>query len=431
MKSHWWRHGFWNSLEHAITRVLDALVALLLIRAMEPAQFSTIALAQAWASPFLLLFVGPGGMIYRDFAKWKAEGPEILVSRLRALRRYGLLLGIIAVILSAVVAVWIPIETGYHDRFFAQLWSFALLVGLHLPGADREYLRLELEMRTLSGINLYQKVTVFGGTLLVLWLWGARLDLLAAVAVFSMVSTAVLVRGLAARVISHRMGPARGPIPHVSTTQVVMDLLRSFSLWTHICFALNNWVLTLDLFILGLLGLPARVTGLYGASLKLGNLSLAAPFALSNLFSVWLGRRTQEGADEERRQLKKFTVLLIGGTALQALVLMVVTPALMPWFLRGNWSLEDQGQILRWFYWMLAGGVFYSAIPLVNTWLSLRGKAVRLLTHVYLPWTVIAASLYAWACLGSPEDAGTRAAQMNVPVVLSLVILIWTEFRRK
>jgi hypothetical protein len=125
-KSAWFKYGFWNTLEHGLIRVSDALTSIVLLWALSAETFSMLALAQAFVAPLLLLFVSPETVLYRDFGRWEAQGADLLASRIRALRLFAWGKAQIALFLSVGIAFVLPGTNGYWIRFSAVIWAFAL-----------------------------------------------------------------------------------------------------------------------------------------------------------------------------------------------------------------------------------------------------------------------------------------------------------------
>lgn len=413
MSGKWLKHGFWNTLEHAITRIADAATSLVLLWALAPELFARLAFAQALVAPTLFFFVSPETVIYRDYSRWKGEGMAALSARLQALRRFGWGKAQAALVLSALLA-FIEASSGttWLERFFALVWAYSLVLAPQIAGADREFLRMDLRLKQLNFVSLYQKLVLLGGTAAVALLLPGRIDGIAAVAAFSALSSA----GIAFAMARAAIGPVpatRGLVP--TTFETLADSLKTFTLWTHLSGVLNNWILTMDLFFLGFLGYPARTVGLYAAVLKLANFSMAAPLALSNLFSVALGRRAADDPSRkgERREMWRYTALLGAGTLVQAAVIALLAPWLIELLSHGRWSPAEQLEMREWLLWILGGGVIVGATFLLGTWLTLRGDVRALFFRVSVPWTVLAVAIYACAA----RNAGAQGAAIANPIV--------------
>ncbi len=485
--SSWWRHGAWNTLEHAVTRASDSLATLLLVLILDPSKFARLALAQAIVAPLLFLSVTPESALYRHFAAWREEGPERLAARLRYFRRFAWGKGPAAILLSALLALAVR-GGGWTDRFAALVWAFGLVLTPQVAGPDREFLRISLRLKSLNVVNLVQKLSLLGGTALAVLLRPGRLELLAAVPVLSALLTVFLARGAVEKVLAESRSISAGAVDPLtsgatrrspqsataaaplqsdagdarlaaSTAEVpaapaggsalrppsassestdlpsatplrfwpfIFESLRSFSIWNHLLWIATNWVQTMDVFFLGIFRLAAVDLGLYSMALKLANLSSAAPLALSNLFSVWLGRRSEEGAERERRSLIRFTGWLALALLAQLVVLYLLGPYILRLFSRGRWSASDLARTLVWFRWMLVGYGIFGATGLLQAWFLLRSPVRDLCFRVYLSWTLASLGVYAvtaWLW----RTSGTAPA--NVAVSLILVVLLLLRFR--
>src|SRR3989344_1122819 len=100
----WLRHGFLNTMEHAITRVGDALATIVLVWALSPEVFAKLVDATSLIAPCLFLFLAPEAVLYRDFAIWRAEGGIAFSSRLHSLRLFAWGKAAVAVLISVPLA---------------------------------------------------------------------------------------------------------------------------------------------------------------------------------------------------------------------------------------------------------------------------------------------------------------------------------------
>jgi len=437
LHSTWWRHGAWNMLEHGVTRAADSLATLLILFLLDTPDFARLALAQAIVAPLLFLSVTPESALYRHYAAWRAEGAQSFEVRLRHYRRFAWAKGPGAVAVSALVAPFLPNGQGWSS-FFALVWAFGLVLTPQVAGPDREFLRLSLRLRALNAVNVAQQLTLLGGTAAATLLWPGDLGRLALVPVLSAVLTAMLARREALRALRDPSFAASAPAdPRWGSREAggtalrfwpfIRDSLRNFSIWNHLQWIATNWVQTMDIFFLGIFALGARDLGLYSAALKLANLSVAAPMALSNLFSVWLGRETDENPARGRSLTLRLTSRLAAAIAAQGVVLWLIGPWLVSLFSRGRWSPAEIEGTVVWFRWMLIGYGIYGATGLLQAWLLLRTSARDFCLRVFVVWAAAALVIYATtAALWKTE--GTAPA--NVLVALLLIPLLLARLRR-
>lgn len=393
--SPWLKHGFWNTLEHGITRFSDAATTLVLLWVLPTEVFSKLALAQATVALFLLFFLAPESVFYRDFVKWKALGINALLTRLQTFRFFAWSKGLLAVLISALVAFVVSDGQSRYLRFWALIWAFATALAPQISGPDREFLRLNLKLRELNIISLYQKSLLLLGTLVVGFLFFGNIPLLASFAVFTAISTAFLAKIYAERILKKESAEGFKGVQKLKVKnqfQILKESLGSFSIWNHLWGVVFGWTQTMDLFVLGLLRYPAQDVGLYAVVLKLANFSMTLPVALTNLFSVWIGRRSTY--QDEDSVVGKFSWSVFGVSFVQAVVLAGVAPWGLSFLSHGRWSLADQERMLVWLYWILIGSVIVGSSFLLNSWLTLRGRIDRLFKNVYLPWGIFAFLLY-------------------------------------
>ena len=421
--SPWLKHGFWNVLEHGLIRLTDSLVSMTLLWVLVPESFAKVALAQAWVAPMLFLFVSPETVIYRDFSLWKSQGPASMSANLRALRLFSWGKALAAIVIAGLSAYVFPVGDGFNQRFYLIMWAFSLALAPQLSGADREFLRLDLKLQRLTAVTFCHKFTLLAGTVFVAFQYRNRMDLLAGVAIFStLLST--LIAHIWARASLRELGASATDLKtsHTNSFRVISEGLKSFSIWGHFSGVIFNWVLSMDLFMLGMVGIEARQLGIYASVLKLANFSFALPVALANLFSIWVGRQTAHA--EESRQVRILSARLFFGSLLQALVIAVLGPFLISFLSRGRWSEFEQKQMVHWLYWILAGSVIISSTFLATSWLALRGKLIALVYRVYIPWGVISLILYTGAIQLTHGSRPMAAAVTNVAIALVFVVLL-------
>ena len=421
--SPWLKHGFWNVLEHGLIRLTDSLVSMTLLWVLVPESFAKVALAQAWVAPMLFLFVSPETVIYRDFSLWKSQGPASLSANLRALRLFSWGKALAAILIAVLSAFIFPVGDGFNQRFYLILWAFSLSLAPQLSGADREFLRLDLKLKQLTAVTFCHKFSLLAGTVLVAFQYRNRMDLLAGVAIFSTLLSTLLAH-IWARASLREMGASARDLKtsHANSFRVISEGLKTFSIWGHMSSVILNWVLSMDLFILGMVGLEARQLGIYASVLKLANFSFALPVALANLFSVWVGRKSAHV--EEIEQVRTLSARLFFGSLLQAIIIAVLGPYLLAFLSRGRWSEFEQRQMAHWLYWILAGSVLISSTFLVTSWLALRGKLIPLVYRVYIPWGISSLILYTGAIQLSHGSRTTAAAVTNVAISLVFVLLL-------
>jgi hypothetical protein len=431
----WFRHGVWNVLEHALSRGLDAFATVALLWFVSPETFSQLALAQAYVAPALFFFICPETSFYREFSAWSAEGRGKMLARIRAFRRFAWTKGALAFLLAGTIAALFPSPIGssfdWGERFLSILWAFSLPLTPQIAGADREFLRLNLDLRELNAVTVFQRAFYLAALLLASLVFSASLVSLAAVGVLSAVFTAWLARSFVERRFS---GIVPERVPESDFVHLLRETVRGFSFWNHISGIVVGWTQTLDLFLLGWLRTPMGIVGLYGIGLKLANFSLAIPYAVSNLYNVYLGRTSapqdNEGRRREARSLLKFSSALAFFTALQALIFWKLSPWILEVLSRGRWALSDQARIVQWLQWILPASAVFGACLFWTGWLSIRFSFRRLVFGVYLPWGGMALILYAWNAYHGGVDA---AARTNLSVVGVFVVLLAfaTAFRKK
>ncbi len=431
MKTNWARQGVLNTLEHLLSRGLDAFATIAVLWFVPTEKFSLLALSQAFVAPILFLFVSPETVLYPKFALWQSGGLKGLSRRIRILRRFAWGKLFAAFVFSGIIAFAVapPNGTAFSlgDRFFALLWAFSLPLATQIAGPDREYLRLSLGLRALNVLTLLQRAIYVGMLFLTVTFFEVSFEALAAAGLISVVITA----GVSRWYVEQSFVACGKGIHGIRFWPLIAESLRDFSIWNHIAGVIAGWVQTLDLFFLGVFGAPAREIGTYSVVLKISNFALAIPSALSNLYLVRLGRegaKDSEGATAERRELVRLSLYLGAAATVGALMLWAVAPLGLSYLSRGRWDADEQLRMIEWLRSIIPASALYAAFLLWTGWLSIRRSFRSLVNQVYIPWGVISVGTYALAVKHGGAD---WAAPANLVVVLALGALLILFSRHK
>lgn len=430
-RSPWIKHGFLNTLEHAITRGADALVSLLLLWTLSPEIFAKLASSQALIAPLLLLFVSPETVLYRDFALWKKDGPSQIADKLRAFRFFAWGKLIFSVLIAILVSLF-SWNNGL-ERFWSLLWAFALVMGPQLSGPDREYLRLDLRLTVLNAISLYSKVSLLLGTLGVTWFFHGKLELLALSAIFSTLSTALISSWQVKKILASEGSDlsVSGELGFAGLSKILREALVRFSGWQHVNGIWVGWIQTMDLFFLTVLGTPGRAIGLYAAALKVANFSLLLPVALGNFFSIWVGRQEQ-GESNEFQQIRKYSLILFFVILIQGFFVYWIAPQAFLFLSHQRWTQDELSQMWHWMGFILAGAGIYALTLLASGWLMVRTNIAHLFFRVYLPWGLASLGLYFGAVyFNLLSDPFHGAAIANVYVSTVFLVLVGVQLWRR
>ena len=421
--SSWLSNGIWNTAEHASTRILDAVATLVLLWSVPTEKFSHLAIAQAWVAPALLLFIAPETILYRDFAKWQIEGKGVLLTRIRALRRFAWGKVLAGVVLSLGIAAVSGSDDLFFDRFFALIWAFSLPLAPQIAGPDRELLRIALHLRELNFVTFFQRALYLGLLLFAIRFFDSSMASLAVAA-----STAVLLSATFSRFLVERSfrGTRAVKSPTDSFRNVISNSLIGFSLWNHIAGIVIGWMQTMDLFFLGIFRFSAIEIGLYSTVLKLSNFALAAPFAFSNLYAVRLGRVPPEEVDSnripEKRKMWKVSGVLVLFSMVQALLFRLLFPALLTGLSRGRWSEVQIVRMLGWLNWILPACALFGSLLLWTAWLNVRTSIRLLVLRAYVPWGIFALGSYAWCTSRYGPEGAARANLLVVALLVPLLV---------
>ncbi|MBS1963132.1 MAG: hypothetical protein JST04_13030 [Bdellovibrionales bacterium] len=418
----WKIHGALNILEHGLSRGLDALATIAILWCVPTDVFSQLAIAQAYVAPALLLFVSPETVLYRDFGKWSSEGKGRVLSRIRIFRKFAWAKAIFAFLVSAFIAAITssPEGTayGFKSRFLALIWAFSLPLIAQVCGPDREFLRLSLELKKLNLLTTLQRAIYLVLLLPIAKFFPYSFPAIASCGVLTGVVMAIfakravenLFKGIEADKETSRQG-----------LNLVRTSLKGFSIWNHFAGVVTGWVQTMDLFFLGIFRLPAADIGIYSVVLKFANFSLALPYAVSNLFIVYLGRDAKSDRREEIGRTLRASVYLFLFCGVQAFAFYRLSPSVISLFSKGRWSVTDQGRMVDWLRWILPACGGFAATLFWSGWMGIRTSFRRLIASVYLPWAGASAAIYAYAV---DRGGANFAAQANLYVTGTFIVLL-------
>ncbi len=424
LKRSWIRTLSWNAIETLGTRIGDALVSIFLIRALLPEVFATLVLAQAYLAPVLLLLISPGNTVYRFFSAWEKEGRQAFAARLLALRVYGR-----SVWALAAVGSFLAAKLGWTESWVPWVWAWTLVLGTFLSGADRDFLKLTLRMRAAAVLSLVQKAAL----LLAILVWQSeRLEYLVLSAIAIQIIVALAAEWGVRRVLKTLPESSR---QRPRFRETFRESIGSFAFSNHCANVLTNWGQTLDLFVMGHVGVSPAVIGLYSVAQKFANFAQVVPGLLINTFSVWVSRGTAS-PEAERRWLSLGSLGIAAVTALAVGVCYALRTPLLEIASKGRWSAGQFVEVETWLRPLLLALVFQAAIGSMAAWFALRRSMNRLLLWVYIPWFVSAATVTTALVLSVGPDsieAPARAAWSVVAhaLLLGFWLLVWSLRHRR
>lgn len=405
----WIKIASWTFVDLIGTRILDAGITFLVIRNLPTDTFAGVALAQALITPWLILFVPPAAIIFRDYRIWKAEGAETLAWKLKVLRTYGFTAWLIASILGSALFLlfWDRAELSHL------IWAWTLTLGIYSAGADREFLRIELAPKRVVLITFLQKIIVlFGFFSAQRWAPEHLMPSLALTLVASYMIYAAALKAWAER--------ACGIKPKSKSFQEglrsIRTHMRDYLIWNHAGGVFFGWTQTMDLFVAGIVGMPSAETGLYAVAAKFANFASIIPNALTNTFSVWLSREDRSGSHTLLRVT--LTILITG--AITAGAIQLLAPLALDWLGNDRWSASQKSQILNWMKFLSIGVVMLSAGTGLMLWQSIKGNVKRSLISIHFPTAVVAGITYFFAI----QMGGLTAVAQASAVVGTVFLLL-------
>jgi hypothetical protein len=177
---------------------------------------------------------------------------------------------------------------------------------------------------------------------------------------------------------------------------------REFAFWIHLTGVIFLTLQSFPLLLAGYLQLEARATGIFATAAKLANFSLAVPFALSQAFTLWLGRRVKPSpasndAAWERSRFGAFQLGLLAFAGIQAAVLYGAAGGLIRVLSRGRWTEEELLLGAEWVRGLTLWALPFVALAGCAPWFNARSGLMRSLVHVYLPWSFASLAVAAYA----------------------------------
>lgn len=424
---HWFHFSIWNVGENLSVRVLDALASILLIWFLAPETLSKVATAQAWCAPLLFLYISPDASLYRDLIRWETKGSREVLEHLKVFRLFGWVKLGFSLLVCMNLSSLVPLFDSRQEAFFALLWAMNLVTTPQLGSTDREYLRLKLEIKTVSLLTLLQKVIYFSGLVGGLMIYrGSDYEIFQVMALAITVSGIVSMFGLywcSRRLLRREFGEVRVAL----NIEKLLTSVRSYSLWHHLNQNIYNTLQSMDVFWLGVFGFNSRVIGLYSVVWKVVNFTQAIPSALANVLAVWSGRRTASLSEqvEERKvvfaQSLKLSLLVVG----QGLVFYLLLPWALQILGRGQYSEIEISDMKVWSVGMLLALAIQAVFIFYWNYFNIRWEISRIFGRVFLPLLGVALPVYIGAALlGRGVSNPIWAAYSNVAVAIVGALLL-------
>jgi O-antigen/teichoic acid export membrane protein len=407
-----------STAEHGSIRILDAVLTLLLIRALNVRDFAALVLYQSWVAIALLFMPALENSLYRSYGKLRSSGE--LGKQFQVFRFFNLVKGLFAVILVVSLA-WIPIHSptssdsltalGWRDRALTLGFAFFLPLSQALYGIYREPLRFELKASQIFWITFAQKATLALGVLALAAIGHASIEWISAMAL------AVLFFFGKAWSVAFESGVPIGTGASLPTRALLKELrtvLFSVVLWIHLNGAITVAVQTLDVYFLGKHGYSLAAIGLYGIALKAVNFLQVAALPFAQVLTVHLGRTSH--LDSNRQNLDRVfatsTALFLGiGITVFGAGYLLATP-ILTFLANGKYHPDELLMARDYYVWLLAGVCIYLQCFASGALISSRGNIRGFCVWVAAPWLLGSTVLYWWAS----KHSILAAAQMNAAV---------------
>lgn len=399
--------------EHGITRALDALTTIYLIRVLSSDSFGQFAVFQSWVSIILLFLPFIETAIYREYGNWKSQ--EKLSKMLAVFQMYNIFKVIITLLICFAISIG---REDFSNRFLLMLFAFALPLSQSIYAVFRDPLKFEMKQNWVTYITSIQKFLILFGLIISQKYFNSQVS---AIVLISM--TVYILIGVVWYLQSKKF------VQHTSVTiqdayLEVTKLMKGTTLWIHINGVITSVVSTLDLFMLNIHSTRLDELARYGIATKSANFFQMIPIALINVFGVYLGKvQNEKNINKERKMMINLSFLFF---FLAIATLMVGTFVGKPiiQFIGKNKILEnDLLNVLVYFKWQLAGYMMMAASFPISTYLGARSNLRKMTYYLFIPWISLSGLTYYIAASVSP----IWSAKANV-IVYSLLYLFFILF---
>jgi O-antigen/teichoic acid export membrane protein len=404
------KHVSFFVAEHASTRALDAILTLVLIRALDVGSLGAFVVYQSWVAILLLGFPALENMLYREHGRHKAAGT--LTREIAVYRNFNKIKIFTGFLLTAICAA-VPFgDISFSRRIAAMSLAFALPLAQMLYGLYRETLRFELKQESIVLISAAQRLT----SIVAVYFTGVRFH--GAIEPIALVALAIyLLFGFvwagAARILLPNLKPVR--LSFSESLPRIRKSLTETILWIHFTGAILGAVATLDVYFLSRSGISLGEIAFYSIALKAANFFQIIPVPFTQAFGVYLGRTAAEKNPKRERRIVclGFAGLAVLGVFMLALGWPLSLP-ILKFLSKGKFSAEQLVHAVEYFRWMLGGVALLALCSAHGNYLLSRGNVKGLTLFVMLPWLGFSIVLYSVAAHLDP--APLWAARANVAV---------------
>ena len=409
----WFGQIIFGLAEHGITRVLDALTTIYLIRVLASESFGQFAVFQSWVSIILLFLPFIETAIYREYGNWKAENK--LSKMLAVFQIYNIFKIFITLLICLTISV------GYEDftnRFLLMLFAFALPLSQSIYAVFRDPLKFEMKQNWVTYLTAIQKLLILVG------LYISQKYFNAEVAAIVLVSMCVYILMGAVWYIQSKKFVSHSSVSFKVAFSEVSHLMKGTTLWIHINGVITSVVSTLDLFMLNFHKLPLDELARYGIATKSANFFQMIPIALINVFGVYLGKvQSEKNYIKERNLMLKLSGLFLILALITLMFGAFVGKPLIQFIGKNKVQENDLINVLVYYKWQLAGYMMMAASFPLSTYLGARSNLRKMTYYLFIPWVCLSALTYYIAASVSP----IWSAKANV-VVYSLLYLFFILF---
>ncbi len=398
--------------EHGITRVLDAVTTILLIRTLSSNEFGQFAVFQSWVSMALLALPFIETAIYREYGGWKQSGE--LSKMLKVFQIYNAFKIFITLLICALIAFG---HSDFTERFLLMLFAFALPLSQSIYAVFRDPMKFEMKQKWVTYITSIQKLLIVVGLVLAREKFQSSIE---AIVGISMV--VYFLMGLIWYFQSKKyITPAKVSLSEAYV--ICKKLMTGTTLWIHINGVITSVVSTLDLFSLNLAKIPVEEIGRYGVATKSANFFQMIPMALINVFGVYLGKvQHEKNSQKEQKMTFEFSVAFLLLAALTLGLGAFVAEPLLSFIGKNKITPEEMQRVVQYYRWQLAGYMVMAASFPLSTYLGARSNLKKMTFQMFVPWIAISLIVYYFAALQSP----LLAAKANV-LVYTLMYLFFIK----
>jgi O-antigen/teichoic acid export membrane protein len=372
---------FFSFLNEIVGRGLGIISTIIIIHFLSRADFGLIGITLGYLSVFNFIALAPETILLRDYQQLKLKIIPYLQS----------FLGFAGVRLILMLLGWSIFVGLYHDQSHSTMIIWLLLVHIVclnfelVSNITKELLFVEFKQALIMRLDVISKViqiACLSGLYFYPAIEGYMLVFLLGSGLRFLLWQWVLIKKYGSIIFTEIHHNSR------KKTSMLLESIKSFSLWQHLNGVGTNILYNIDTVILSLLAISLATIGNYSVALQLSNFFFLVPMIIQK--SVMVSLANSSGAEQDNRILSEFIRYSILISALQ-LALFYFFGA---WAIRTFITTIDSDEIFRFTLIILCGITILNICrPLVAYAVS-RTDVAKLLYVVTIPAVTLGIAMF-------------------------------------